>query len=116
MEAEGWASEGEIWALIFQPDADIEVDSPVKIVWKMTGGSGDLRLSAEHADGTRVQPTWGPTAHGPSSWQRPGQEWGSEFVFPKAGCWRITAARFLNDPGKAVTGEVDVEVAAGGSD
>jgi hypothetical protein len=110
IEAKGTASEGEIWALIFLPDATISMDSGVKIVWKMTGGKGDIKLTAEFADGTLIEPTWGPIAHGGSSWQRPGQEWGSEFVFPKPGCWRIIARRTLTDSDATVTGEVDVWV------
>jgi hypothetical protein len=64
---------------------------PEKIIWRMTG-SGALLLYAEHTDGTRVAPNdYGP--HAGSTWQRPGDEFGSEFVLPKPGCWRFHLER-----------------------
>ena len=45
-----------------------------------------------------------------SDWKHPGQEWGSEFIFPKAGCWRILVSRWLIDSDEAITGEIAIEV------
>jgi len=43
-------------------------------------------------------------------WRHPGQEWESEFNFPKAGCWRILVSRWLIDADEAVTGDIAIEV------
>jgi hypothetical protein len=45
-----------------------------------------------------------------SDWKHPGQEWGSEFIFPKAGCWRIFVSRWLIESDEAITGEIAIEV------
>jgi hypothetical protein len=44
-------------------------------------------------DGTRAKPWFGPEEHGGSTWRRPGEEWGTGFVFPKAGCYRVEVTR-----------------------
>lgn len=98
VEVRGDAAKGELWALVFQ-QLPIQVDREVKIVWRMTG-TGSLKLVAEHADGTRIRPVYGPREQGGSTWNRPGNEWGSGFVFPKAGCWRVLATR------KSIEGDV----------
>ncbi len=64
----------------------------IKVVWRMTG-SGSLSISAYGPDGMVVEPLWGPESHGGSTWNRPGEEWGTGWVFPKAGCWTIRATR-----------------------
>jgi hypothetical protein len=90
-EVRGRAERTQLWALVFG-SLPIRTDREVKIVWRMTG-TGPLDLIAEHEDGTRVRPVWGPQEHAGSTWERPGEEWGSGFVFPEAGCWRIRATR-----------------------
>jgi hypothetical protein len=91
IEVHGDAGGAQLWALVFpvfpEPDGTV-----MKIVWRMTG-SGPLRLAAEHPDGLRLHPTSGPSKHTGSTWDRPGEEWGSVWTFPKGGCWRITARR-----------------------
>ena len=67
------------------------VGRPFKIVWHMTG-SGPLRLAATSPSGTTTGPASGPQEQG-SNWNRPGDEWGSSFVFPEPGCWQIRASR-----------------------
>jgi hypothetical protein len=42
-------------------------------------------------DGTLIQPVW-HEYHESSTWERPGQEWGTGFNFPEPGCWTITVA------------------------
>lgn len=62
-----------------------------KLIWRM-GGTGPLSIYAEHTDGTRVSPvSYGP--HSGSTWNRPGDEWGSDFLLPRSGCWRFHLAR-----------------------
>jgi hypothetical protein len=92
VEVRGSAEHGKLWALIFQKPGDpVRAGKQVKIVWRMTG-RGSLSLVA--VDGTGIQV--GPDvigAHGGSTWDRPGDEWGSLFTFPEPGCWDIHAER-----------------------
>lgn len=92
-EAHGTATNAQLWALLMSttgvpPQANLEV----KIVWKMTG-SGDFNIIALGPGGMKAQPSQGPTIHGGSNWDRPGDEWGSVFTFPVAGCWDLHATR-----------------------
>jgi hypothetical protein len=64
----------------------------VKIVWRMTG-SGDFTIVALGPSGMKVPPSQGPNAHLGSDWNRPGDEWGTVFTFPLAGCWDLHATR-----------------------
>jgi len=91
-EVEGRATVGSLWALVFA-DHPFAAVHQVKIAWHMTG-TGPLHLSASNLDTGQVVAPWnGPEPHSSSSWHRPGDEWGTVWVFPAAGCWRITAAR-----------------------
>ena len=107
-EIQGTASSGDLWVLLF--NTPIHANEESKLVWKMTAGSGMIQLIAKDNKGNEVQPTWGPEAHGDSSWQRPGQEWGSGFIFPEAGCWHIFVTRQLLSNQEAVTGEIILRV------
>jgi hypothetical protein len=88
-----------MWTLLFQGvwahgrDATFTgaMGTPFKIVWHMTG-SGPLRLAATSPSGTTTGPASGPHEQG-SNWNRPGDEWGSSFVFAEPGCWQIRASR-----------------------
>jgi hypothetical protein len=91
MEVRGEAEGAELWALVFG-NLPLRADKRVKIVWRMTG-SGPLKLGAEGPDGERIRPAEEPQEHAGSTWHRPGEEWGSVFVFPKAGCWTVRATR-----------------------
>jgi hypothetical protein len=90
---------GTLWALLesgtfADPHAaalDDVVGKETKIVWRMSG-QGDLKLSAIAPDGGQVAPEQ-IAAHGGSSWNRPGDEWGSLFTFSKPGCWQLHAER-----------------------
>jgi len=99
-------SDGELWALLFFDKPLAQTD--LKIVWRMAGVGGAFSPSfqARHPDGTIIAPIWGPEFHGSSNWDRPGDEWGTGFNFPKLGCWAITATR-----GK-IKGEIRLEVLA----
>ena len=91
-EVAGNATGGSLWALVFA-DAPFVAARQVKIAWRMTG-VGPLMLSATNLNrAATVGPFNSPDAHSSSSWNRPGGEWGSVWVFPSAGCWRITATR-----------------------
>ena len=102
-EVQGSSDTQTLWALLFPYHLPVWSDEDLKVVWRMTG-SGDFSLEAQHTDGTVIQPIWGPEEHSGSSWQRPGDEWGTGFHFPQAGCWRILVQR-----GKD-TGELDLLV------
>jgi hypothetical protein len=80
-------------ALPFAP-VPLPVGKEVKIVWRMTG-SGPLRITATRSDGMSARRTFGPEEHTGSNWNRPGDEWGTGFVFPEAGCWDLHLARTL---------------------
>ena len=90
-EVRGASGDAEVWGLLFAP-VPFKRGKEVKIVWRMTG-EGPLKVTAALADGTRAKPTFGPEQHGGSSWHRPGEEWGTGFVFPKAGCYRVDLTR-----------------------
>jgi hypothetical protein len=90
-ELHGKASHAELWALVFRR-LPLVAGQEIKIVWRMTGG-GTFRIGARNIDGAFALLTFGPEQHGGSSWRRPGQEWGTGFIFPKRGCWRIHAQR-----------------------
>jgi hypothetical protein len=90
-EVRGVSRDAEVWGLLFAP-VPFQRGKEVKIVWRMTG-EGPLKVTAVLADGTRAKPTFGPEQHGGSTWHRPGEEWGTGFVFPKAGCYRVDLTR-----------------------
>ena len=70
----------------------VRAGEELKIVWRMTG-EGDLSVSYFAPDGRPGVLTFGPEAHSGSSYQRPGDEWGTGFSFDAAGCWRIHLER-----------------------
>ena len=80
----------ELWALLFN-DVPFSIQQEVKFVWRMTGND-DLQVIGLGPGGTRISPKW-ITYHPGSNWNRPGAEWGTGFVFPKAGCWDLHATR-----------------------
>jgi hypothetical protein len=89
----------EVWALLFatyhmtigQP-VFIPQDEEIKIVWRVTG-EGDVSVQALGPDGSTLPPVWGPEGHIGSNWDRPGDEWGTGWVFPEPGCWSIEVER-----------------------
>ncbi|MFI7697780.1 hypothetical protein [Nonomuraea sp. NPDC049480] len=92
-EVRGTAENAELWGLLFaKAPPPLRRAEEVKIVWRMTG-EGPLQVKATLPDGTRAKLIWGPERHGGSNWRRPGQEWGTGFVFPKDGCWKIELTR-----------------------
>jgi hypothetical protein len=91
IEVHGTARDAELWGLVFAA-VPLPVGKQVKIVWRMTG-DGPLQIMVARSDGTPARRTFGPEEHGGSNWDRPGQEWGTGFVFPMAGCWDFHLAR-----------------------
>jgi hypothetical protein len=84
---------GELWALPMGGDGpSIHAQQDVKIVWRMTG-FGDFQIVALGPAGARAPLLFGPDKHLSSNWQRPGEEWGTGFHFPVAGCWDLHATR-----------------------
>ena len=64
----------------------------VKIVWRVTG-RGSLRLGSTAPNGRPGRLVFGPEPHGGSSFDAPGDEWGSGFSFSEPGCWRVEIVR-----------------------
>src|SRR5690606_33564839 len=91
-EVRGTAEGAELWALLFVRATPLKRGDEVKAVGRITGG-GPLTVRASLPGGTKAKLIWGPEEHGGSSWRKPGQEWGTGFVFPKAGCWKIELTR-----------------------
>jgi hypothetical protein len=79
------------WLFLSHP-GPVRAGEELKIVWRMTG-QGDLTVSYFAPDGRPGVLTFGPEAHSGSSFQRPGDEWGTGFSFDEAGCWRIHLER-----------------------
>lgn len=99
------AADLEVWALFVQPASSATPGSPVvltlsrtdtgglgtKIVWRATG-DGPFSVSAV-GPGGRVETPYSQEQHSGSEWRRPGQEWGTGWEIPRAGCWTFTARR-----------------------
>ena len=67
-------------------------DQEVKVIWRVTG-SGEGHFVAIDAEGGEHPPTWGPNRHPSSSYDRPGDEWGTAFTLPSEGCWELRVTR-----------------------
>ena len=92
-EVQGTATNAELWALIQSTSGIPPVaKTEVKIVWRMTGYY-QFSIVALGPAGMQVSPSQGPDPHGGSNWNRPGDEWGTVFTFPVAGCWDLHATR-----------------------
>jgi hypothetical protein len=99
-EREGAAVGATLWALFFLADpAGVGAGQQVKIVWRMTG-SGAVSFVASGPDGRTVRPVWGPDTHGDSDWSRPGEEWGTGWVFPVRGQWTVRVTRAEQGTGR----------------
>ncbi|MDA0637089.1 hypothetical protein OUY22_27110 [Nonomuraea sp. MCN248] len=89
-EVRGTSRDAELWGLPFA-EAPFEAGAEVKIVWRMTG-DGPLKVSATGPGGKRAKLVW-MEEHGGSNWRRPGHEWGTGWVFPTPGCWKVELSR-----------------------
>ncbi len=94
-EIRGTTDRGQLWGLAFKTpfsDGPIRAGQRMKIVWRMTG-HGSLKVTVTDPSGRAAPLMWGPEAHGGSTFQRPGDEWGTGFRFDKPGCWAIALRR-----------------------
>lgn len=64
----------------------------VKIVWRVTG-RGALHVSVRGPGGQPEALRWGPQYHAGSSYDRPGEEWGTGLVLDRPGCWEVGLRR-----------------------
>lgn len=85
------ASQGQAWARLFAPQP-LRAGDSAKIVVRVTG-SGPLRAWATGPGGARVASVPPPSAHLTSTFQRPGDEFGTYFVFPSTGSWTVSFER-----------------------
>lgn len=102
-QVRGQAAHAKLRTLFFLPQGAVWIDpmravfsgvvgQEVKIAWGMTG-RGRFHVFAVGPDGRRVTAAWGPETHNGGNWVHPGGEWGTGFVLPSAGCWRLHAVR-----------------------
>ncbi len=92
-EVVGVATQATLYGLLFtQSPPPIHVGDEVKIVWRMTG-QGDLSIRFVDPAGRDRPLVFGPERHGGSNYDRPGDEWGSGFLFDRVGCWQIHLER-----------------------
>jgi hypothetical protein len=91
-ERQGVGHGATLWALFFPTTPVLTAGQEIKVVWRITG-NGDFSIDATGPGGKVVKPVWGPKLHSGSTWSRPGDEWGTGWVFPAAGCWTINAKR-----------------------
>jgi hypothetical protein len=103
-EARGRATIGDLWAVGFWRNLANKgrtailvrvVGKPFKITWRLRG-SGDATFAATAPDGSRHAPVSLQFHPGGSNWNRPGDEWGSVFVFTMGGCWHFHVERADN--------------------
>ena len=85
--AEGGSVTGLLW-----DELPAEVGTDLKIVWRVTG-TGELTVGSVRPDGSAGELAFGPEPHGSSSFEAPGDEWGTGFRFDVPGCWRIELRR-----------------------
>jgi hypothetical protein len=85
------SSRGSLWALFFSP-VPPSAGTDVKVVWRMTG-SGSFVFRVSDGTGQALPLLWGPELHAGSTWVHPGDEVGTGFNFPRAGCWQIHVDR-----------------------
>lgn len=90
-EVRGTAGSAQLYGLVIAKQP-IRVGAPVKIVWRMTG-TGDLVVAATAPSGHDLPLTFGPEKHGGSTYDRPGDEWGTGYTFPEPGCWTLHLQR-----------------------
>ena len=88
-EVQGIGIDASVYGLVFlSHPLPIRDGEEVKIVWRMTG-DGDLAVTYEAPNARPGVLTFGPTPHASSSYNRPGDEWGTGFLFDQPGCWHI---------------------------
>lgn len=89
-EIRGTSESAEIYGLMMMSTP--RVGEEIKIVWRMTG-SGELSITATGPTGEPLPLTFGPERHAGSTYDRPGDEWGSGYKFTQPGCWQLHLER-----------------------
>lgn len=89
-EVYGTAANGTVWAW-FQADFPPRRGVEDKTVWRLGGKpvTGAPVFLLVGPAGTAGHLDWGPEAHGGSSWNRPGDEFGTGLLFTAPGCWDV---------------------------
>ena len=105
-EVYGTAANGTVWAW-FQSDYPPRHGVEDKTVWRLGGepATGEPELLLVGPGGAQGRLDWGPEAHGGSTWNRPGAEFGTGLMFPASGCWdvNITLGKLHGDVYVVVT-------------
>ena len=92
-EVQGIATNATIYGLLFPThEGPVRAGDELKIVWRMTG-EGDLSVRYFAPDGRERVLVFGPEYHEGSTYDRPGDEWGTGFLFDTPGCWHIQLQR-----------------------
>jgi hypothetical protein len=72
----------------YPPQAGIED----KTIWRLDGPGASAAVPTFSLVGPASQTgrlDWGPALHDSSTWNRPGDEYGTGLLFPAAGCWDV---------------------------
>jgi hypothetical protein len=92
-EVQGTAPAADsVYGLIMSPYPLAASNTTSKFVWRITG-SGDLTVTVKRPDGTSGKLAWGPDNHEETTYNRPGDEWGTGLILNDPGCWQVTFAR-----------------------
>ena len=96
-EAQGTTRGTTLWVLFEGGFPTARSDS--KLIWRLDPHfQQPLQFVGLGPQGQHQLPLF-VTAHGGSNWNRPGDEWGTGFHFPVAGCWdmRVAGGTTLGD-------------------
>jgi hypothetical protein len=86
-EALATATSTTLWVLFEGGVPPVKTDS--KLIWRLgTGFHEPLHIDGLGPQGLLLLPLF-LQEHGGSNWNRPGNEWGTGFRFPVAGCWDL---------------------------
>ncbi|GAA3883517.1 hypothetical protein GCM10022381_27120 [Leifsonia kafniensis] len=92
-EVQGTAPAGNsVYGLIMSPFPLAASNTTSKFVWRITG-SGDLTVKVKRPDGSTGELAWGPDDHEDSTYNRPGDEWGTGIILKDPGCWELNFER-----------------------
>lgn len=92
-ETKGTAIDGaRLYGLVMGAGVPLGVGEEIKIVWRMSG-RGPLSATATSPSGLDAPLTFGPEEHNGSTYDRPGDEWGTGYRFPEPGCWHLHLER-----------------------
>ncbi len=102
-EVQGISRNAQLWVLTSKLPLH---PGPSKFVWRMTGESNKFVIVALNDRGMHAVVSQGPQHHESSTWDRPGEEWGSVLDLPTGGCWRFHTQR------GTATGDVYLDVSS----